>query len=254
MKKILLIVTISAAIFSCSKVKKGEFLISGTAKGYADGKTVVLEKQDEMMGLVPVDTVKIKDGKFEMTGKITEPAIYTLQVEDAQGKVAVIVENEAINVEINKDSIQNSKVSGSYNNEEFMKFNEEMKVSQKKVQKEMEAFQNANMAAMEAAQKSQDTAAINKLRKDFGKIQEKISSKYITYAESHPKSYISVLIVEGMFKQPGLDFEKAKKMYNSLDQKLKDTKPGKAAKLAIDNFGKPQAPVAPVAGPAPAAQ
>jgi Domain of unknown function (DUF4369) len=253
MKKIVLIVTISAAIFSCSKVKKGEFLITGTAKGYADGKTVVLEKQDEMMGLVPVDTVKIKDGKFEIKGKITEPAIYTIQLQDAQGKIPVIVENEAIMVTVDKDSIQKSKVSGSYNNDEFTKFNQEMQIAQKKAQKEMTAYQTANMAAMEAAQKSQDTAAVNKLRKEFGKIQEQVTSKYLEYAESHPKSYISALIIEGMFKQPGLDFEKAKKMYNNLDKSLKDTKSGKATKLAIDNYGKPQTPPAPAAGPQPAA-
>jgi Domain of unknown function (DUF4369) len=248
MKKIVLLITISAAIFSCSKVKKGEFLITGTAKGYADGKTVVLEKQDEMMGLVPVDTVKIKDGKFEMKGKISEPTIYTIQLQDAQGKIPVIVENEAITVVVDKDSIQKSKVSGSYNNDEFMKFNEEMKTVQKKAQKEMTAYQTANMAAMEAAQKSQDTVAVNKLRKEFGKIQEQVTSKYLVYAETHPKSFISALIIEGMFKQPGLDFERAKKMYNNLEQSLKDTKSGKATKLAIDNYGKPQAaPTAPAA-------
>jgi Domain of unknown function (DUF4369) len=253
MKKILLLLSVSVALFSCSKVAKGEFLISGTAKGIENGKTVVLEKQDEMgMNMVPVDTVKIKDGKFEIKGKFTEPAIYTLQIEKAQGKIPVIIENAEISVIVDKDSIQKSKVSGSYSNDEFSKFNDEMKVVQKKVQKDLMAFQTTNMQAMNDAQKNKDTVVINKLMKDYGKIQETVTAKYATYAEGHPKSFISVLIVDGMFKQPKFDFEKAKKIYESLEADLKATKPGKAIKTAIDNYKKPQANVAPSPAPQPA--
>ncbi|GEM54496.1 thiol:disulfide interchange protein [Flavobacterium branchiophilum NBRC 15030 = ATCC 35035] len=251
MKKILLLATISVAIFSCSKVKKGEFLITGEAKGVADGTSIVLEKQDEAgMSLVPVDTAKVKDGKFELSGKFTELSIYTIQLDKAQGKVPVIIENEEIKVTIDKDSIQKSKVSGTYNNDEFTKFNEEMKTVGKKVQKEMMDFQTKNMQAMTDAQKNKDTVVINKLMKEYGKIQESLTNEYLTYAESHPKSFISVLIVEGMFKQPGLDFEKGKKIYNSLTEELKNTKSGKIIKTAIDNYKAPQA-AAPQVGPQP---
>ena len=254
MKKIVLVLAASTALFSCSKVGKNEFLITGTAKGIANGKTVVLEKQDEMaMKMVPVDTVKIQNGKFEIKGKITEPAIYTLQVEKAQGKIPVIVENGEIKVVVDKDSIQNSKISGTYSNDEFFKFNKDLKIIQKKVQKEMMDFQTKNMQIMNDAQKNKDTASVNKLVKEYSKIQDKITSKYVAYAESHPKSYISILIVDGMFKQPNLDFEKAKKIFNSLDKSLQDTKTGKEIKKNITNYKKNAlAPAAPAPSAAPA--
>lgn len=254
MKKIFLLLTASLTILSCNKVAKGEFLITGTAKGLENGKTVVLEKQDEMgMNMIPMDTVTIKDGKFEIKGKISEPAIYTLQIDKAQGKIPVILENAEITVVVDKDSIQKSKVSGTYSNDEFTKFNEDMKVVQKKVQKEMMDFQTKNMPAMTAAQTAKDTATINKLMKDYGKIQESVSSKLETYAESHPKSFISVLIVDGIFKNPNIDFEKAKKIYNNLEADLKNTKSGKAIKTAIDNYKKPVTNVMPQPAPAPEA-
>ncbi len=263
MKRIVLFLAVATTIVSCSKVGKNEYIISGTAKGIANGQTVVLEKQDESgMNLVPVDTVKVKDGKFEIKGKVLEPGLYTLQVEKAQGKIPVILETGEIKIIVDKDSIQKSKISGTYSNDEFYKFNENMKVTSKKVQKDLMAFQTANMAAMKTAQDAKDTVVINKLMKDYNKIQESVTGKYTTYAESHGKSFISLLIVDGMLKQPKVEIEKIKKMYANLDKDLQITKIGKGIKTGIDNFGKapatpamPQMPEqAPVAADAPTAK
>ncbi|MBC7642140.1 MAG: DUF4369 domain-containing protein, partial [Flavobacterium sp.] len=106
MKKIFLFLATATFIVSCNKVEKNHYIISGIAKGVANGQTIVLEKQDEMgMNLVPVDTVKVKDGKFEIKGKITEPGLYTLQLEKAQGKIPVILETGEIKIVVDKDSI-----------------------------------------------------------------------------------------------------------------------------------------------------
>jgi hypothetical protein len=67
------------------------------------------------------------------------------------------------------------------------------------------------MQAMNAAQQAKDTAVINKLMKGYSEIQAEVGAatktKYTTYAESHPKSYISVLIVQGML-YPSADIKK----------------------------------------------
>ena len=196
MKKIILLLSATVVLVACSKVGKGEYLISGTAKGIENGKTVILETQDET-GVVAKDTVKVENGKFEMKGKITEPAFYTIKLEGAQAPIPFILENgEEVTIEINKDSIQKSKVSGTYNNDEYVKFNEELT----KVQKKLVDFQTKNTPAMQAAQQAKDTATINKLMQEFGKIQQEVGiaskAKYLTYAETHPKSFISVLILK----------------------------------------------------------
>jgi hypothetical protein len=111
-------------------------------------------------------------------------------------KIPFILENGEITIAIDKDSIQKSKVSGTYSNDEYV--NEEIKV----VQKKLMDFQNQNMQAMNAAQQAKDTAVITNLMKGYSDIQAEVGAatktKYTTYAESHPKSYISVLIVQGM--------------------------------------------------------
>lgn len=242
MKKIILLLSASVVLFSCNKVKDGEYLITGTAKGIENGKTIILETQDANgMGLIAVDTVKVENGKFEIKGKVTEPAFHTIQLEAANGKIPFILETGEIIIEIDKDSIQKSKISGTYNNDEYVKFNEEIKVIQKKVMD----FQKQNMQAMNTAQQTQDTAVINKLMKEYSKIQEEVGTaakaKYTTYAETHPKSFISALIVQSMVSDPSMDVKKSESLYNSLDESLKNTKPGKAIKTRLAEIKNPAA-------------
>ena len=193
------------------------------------------------MGLLAKDTVKVENGKFEMKGKITEPAFYTIQLEGAQAKIPFILENGEVTIAINKDSIQKSKVSGTYNNDEYVTFNEQIN----KVQKKLMDFQNKNMQTMNAAQQSKDTVVINGLMKEYSKIQKDVEveskAKYVTYAESHPKSYISALIIQGMLNDPTADVAKSEKLYNSLEESLKNTKPGKAIKTKLAELKAPTA-------------
>ena len=242
MKKIILLLSAAVVLISCNKVGKDEYIISGTATGIENGKTIILETQDENgMGLLAKDTVKVENGKFEMKGKITEPAFYTIQLEGAQAKIPFILENGEVTIAINKDSIQKSKVSGTYNNDEYVTFNEEIT----KVQKKLMDFQNKNMEAMNTAQQTKDTVVINGLMKEFSKIQEEVGvaskAKYISYAETHPKSFISALIVQGMLNDPTADVSKSEKLYNGLDESLKNTKPGKAIKTKLAEMKTPAA-------------
>ena len=70
MKKIILLLSASVVLFSCNKTS---YTISGTAKGIENGKTIILESQDDKLGVIAIDTVKVEDGKFEIEGKATEP-------------------------------------------------------------------------------------------------------------------------------------------------------------------------------------
>jgi hypothetical protein len=233
MKKIILLLSATVVLVACSKAGKGEYVISGTAKGIENGKTVILETQDET-GIVAKDTVKVENGKFEMKGKITETAFYSIKLEGAQAPIPFILEEgEEVTIEINKDSIQKSKVSGTYNNDEYVKFTEELN----KIQKKLVDFQTKNTPAMQAAQQAKDTATINKLMQEFGKIQQEVGiaskAKYLTYAETHPKSFISVLILQGVLNDPSTDIKKAEAMFNKLEETLQNTKPGKAIKEAL---------------------
>ncbi|WP_099708340.1 DUF4369 domain-containing protein [Flavobacterium sp. 9] len=234
MKKILFLLTASVAIMSCSKVKDGEYLITGTAKGIENGKTIILQGQDPTTKMtVALDTVKVENGKFEIKGKVAEPAFHALIVQGVNQPFPFILETGEIAVAIDKDSIHKSKVSGTYNNEEYTKFTEELN----KTQKGLVDFQKKNTQKMQAAQQAQDTATINGLMKQYMELQTEVQAnskkKYTSYAEGHPKSFITALILQSMLADPTADVKKIETIYNGLDESLKNTTPGKEIKTKI---------------------
>ena len=227
MKKIVL-VALSAFVLSCNGLAGDGFKISGEIKGMADGTSVFLEKQDPKTGVVAVDTVKVLKGSFTFEGKAAEPEIHSVRFDKTQGGFMVVVEPGNIKAVVNKDSIQMAKVTGTSNNDEIVKYNVEMM----KIQKKAMAFQEKNAAQIQAAQQSSDTVFLNKLGKEFKKFQDEFVASNAKYVDANPKSFITVLLIEGMFQQ-NPDFAKIQKYYDALSTEMKNTKPGKSIKTKL---------------------
>ncbi|MDI1256599.1 MAG: TlpA disulfide reductase family protein [Flavobacterium sp.] len=238
MKKVLLLLA-AVAIVSCNKAGDNEYIITGTVKGIEAGKVAILQKQDPLtMQIVPLDTVKIEDGKFSFKGSAKEPEITFVDIAGKPEKVLFILENGDLEMVINKDSIGNTKTTGTYNNEELNSFKATSQAFQKKVEK----FKNDNMAKMNQAQQTKDTVTANGLMKQYRTLQEEFSKKSEDYVATHPKAFISVLLMKGMFQNP--DLTKIKKLYDGLDKSIKDTKPGKDLKKRLDELQKMATPAA----------
>src|SRR6218665_1605966 len=233
MKKIILLAAVAVGLYSCNKLGEGEYEITGTVNGMKTG-LVYLEKQSAMgMGSSAIDTVKIVDGKFEIKGKTNEPEIHLIQIDKVPGKVPFILEGGEITMTVDKDSLYKSKLGGTYSNEEFTEFNQESY----KIQKKAIDFRNKNTALMTEAQQKNDTVTMNRLGKEFGAIQTSIQKNLndytFKYPKTHPKSFISVLIAQMMMGYPEYEKE-VPAIYKSLDESLKNTKPGKAIKANLD--------------------
>lgn len=226
MKKIFLLLSVSTLFFACNS--KDSYSLTGTVKGMQNGK-IILEKQDEAEA-VAVDTAIIENGKFKFEGKIAEPAIYSLMLDGLQGRSFVILENGEINIEINKDSMHLNKVSGTYNNEQLTEYN----AIGMNIQKKLKKFETVNGEKMMMAQQNKDTATIEGLRTEYGKIQSEMEKSTLKYVEEHPKSYISLLLVEGMLSNPTLDATKTKSLFNGLDSSLKNSVKGKKVATSME--------------------
>jgi peroxiredoxin len=233
-----LVLTAAAVVFSCNKAGENEYIITGTIKGIADGKKVFLEVQDDMTGAFKaLDTVKVEGGKFTIKGSAKGADINLIQIESVNGKIPFILENGDIEMDINKDSLNLVKVTGTYNNDELTAYRE----LGTKIQKDIMKFQKDNMVKMNQAQQKKDTVTINNLRKAYFKFQEDFAKQSEEYVKTHPKSFISLLIIESLFQQM-VDPAKITTYFNGLDKELKANKHGKKIKSQLDLLNKPAAP------------
>jgi len=222
MKKIIVFLLITATLISCSKVGENEFIVNGKIAGVPDGKIVTLERFDDTRGAMTVDTVKLKDGKFSFKGKILEPEMHSIRVETVPSSSFIIIENNEIDIEINKDSILKNKVTGSYNNEQLCVFNKKSLDNEKK----KKDFNTKYQAKFLAAQQNKDTASMKKIGLAYESLEKEFSTGVEEYISSNPKSLISSLLIKSLFNKFDLDVKKIERLYNGLDKSIQKNKVG----------------------------
>jgi peroxiredoxin len=231
MKKITLFVATATLLFSCNNLKDNEFLITGTAEGVENGKKVFIETQTET-GFIAKDTAVIENGKFELKGITEEIDLGFVRIEDENINLPLILEEGKITVNIKTDSIQNSSIGGTDNNEKFQSFNEESKVIAIKKGK----FEKANIERITAAKKANDTTTVNQIMKEYSVFQEDMNKVSVNFIKKNPDAYLSVLLLENFLMRQNLPMDEIKGFFNKLDKSLLNTKSAKNIKKMLDTM------------------
>ncbi|MFY7664574.1 redoxin domain-containing protein [Flavobacterium sp.] len=224
-KKVIFGLLAAVSIVACSKVGENEFIITGEAKGVKDSTNVVLQKQDST-GIVSVDTVKVIDGKFKIEGQVKEPYLHFIAINGIQGGVPLILESGEINVKVDKDSVQNSTVGGTKNNDYLTDYSNKSK----EINKKMMAFQKANMEKFNQARATNDTVTMNDLMKKNNQFGEQLKNMSFEHIDKNKDSFLSVYFINQFINQPDADLAKLEKQFNALTDDLKKTSVGKKIK------------------------
>lgn len=235
MKKVLLFLSAAALFAACSNLKENEFEVEGSIDKSLDGKNVILQKQGGMFGIVPVDTVKIENGKFMFKGKAEAPEFHFVSVEGLQNVgINFVLEHGSIELKIDKDSIQKSERGGTYNNDVLHDFMTETF----KIQADKQKFEKNNMTAYQTAQGKNDTVTMNKLMKQHRGFDDKLNNYSESFIKENPKAYITVLLLKQQAVSGRKTYAELKKTYEGLDEDLKKLKEGKQLLEAIENMKK----------------
>ena len=232
MKKIIVFLVFAATLIACSNVGKNEFILNGSVEGVPDGKVVVLERYDDSLGAIAVDTAKVKGGKFTFKGKTLEPEMHSLKIETVQNNSFVIIENGEIDLEIVKDSTFKNKISGTYNNDQLYDFNQ-MGIANEKKKKE---FGKKFQAKFLVAQNQKDTATMKKIQVDYETLEKGIKNDTEEYIKSHPKAFISGLLVKSLFGEFEPNITKIETLFKGLDKTVQDSKTGKSILKNLKDF------------------
>lgn len=261
MKKILLVLAASAFVVSCNNLADNEFQIEGKVDPSLNGKSVYLEKTGGYTGYIPVDTVKIEDGKFIFKDTVSEPSFHFISIEGKpMDKLNIVLEPGKLDIEVDKDTLFKSKLSGTYNNEKLYAYSLDAIKIRKGQQKKDAAFREKYKAEIASAMVSKDTAVFNRLNKLYMAENKGATDTSIKFVKENPKAFISIYILRDLISKKGVTIEEGKTMFASLDADVKKTKvakdleamikeveaPASAAQPTTDNAG------AAVGKPAPA--
>lgn len=231
MKKLLCVAVAATFLISCSKNKPEGYHISGTID-LADATEVFIEIP-QGNDLVTIDTAVVTNGNFELKGKAEEIAVAYLQAQGIKGKIPFILENQTMNAVIYKDSLNASKVTGSYNNDEFVRFNKEFTEAQRGVHRKVQEFEERNKETIMKAKESNNAEVMDELSKQHRAIRNETTVFMQDYASDNPKSYVSLLLISRMVNSPEIDFQKLKSSFEALHKDLKLTKLGQEAEEKI---------------------
>ncbi len=227
MKKILLLAVTTIAFIACNKIKENEFLISGTAEGFEDGQKVFLQVQGENE-MMAKDTVEVKNGKFEIKGAFEslEIAIVTLE---GNNPIPFIMENGNITIKVNKDTIQNSTVGGTPENDLFQDYSSKTKVIYKKITD----FQSSKQQEFMSAQAANDTATMNGLMNQLKTMQDELVVLAKDVIAKNDDKYLSALLLENNLATQTITAEEAKTYFEKFTDKIKQTRAGKSIEKIV---------------------
>ncbi len=186
MKYIIWIITVVCMLQAC-KEHTG-YTIRGELAD-ADGQKVVLEKVSESGEPVGMDSCVVKKGKFEMKGKVEYPEYCLLYVGD-NGPVLVFVENSVIDIAIDAKNIQNSKVTGSKENDLFTGYNNGMIEFEKEAKKVNDDYLSMKLSGETDVEKE----------KGYLAQMEQIRQRRIDYVKQfvteHPNTIVAALVID----------------------------------------------------------
>ena len=218
---------------SCNNLKDNEFLITGTAKGIENGKKVFVEIQDEN-GFTSKDTGVVENGKFELKGITNEIDLGFIRIENEDISLPLILENGKITIDIKTDTVQNSIIGGTKNNEKFQTFNDDSKKIARKIGK----FKELNINRIREAKKTKDTATINMIMKEYDSFQDEMNKVSIKFIKNNPDCYLSVLLLENFLMRDYIPIDEFKEYFSKIDKSLLNTKSAKNIKTALGTLEK----------------
>lgn len=117
MKKISILLLLAVFISACSQQKKSnEFTITGNVPADITGKVYLQEYKNRKY--IDLDSTKIADGKFTITGNVSEPAVYIITPSQKSKRAQVFLDNNPLNIDLTSDW-EIAKIEGSENAETF---------------------------------------------------------------------------------------------------------------------------------------
>lgn len=198
------------------------FVINGAMEDVKDGSIICLTDYNN-----PTDTVSmatVSNGKFKLTGKLTEPGLYSISFSSSQKKGLLFLDNSNVSINGNTNEIQKLKVEGSASNRDFQEFQNAFDPLFNKLN---QVEERAKMVGINDSLQNQRSKTMQDIQGTVDKfLKEKKGSAVTPF----------VVLVTAQFAE---DVQVIETRYTGLKKELQESFYGKYLKTVIEanNFG-----------------
>lgn len=204
-----------ATLISCNSGPG--YTLSGTVENAAEGQQVYLAELNQNNNQTTiVDTLEIVNGKFEgHYPSKNEPTVSFLTLEGVRGNVLFIAQDEPISMEVKKDSLFASKVSGGTHNQILYEYLGEVLQTNEKIgalrQEMMQAYSN------------HDSLGLADLEMRQQEIIDQDKEVKREVVGDNPNSIVSVLVLQDMVNSKTFNSNELIEFYNGLSEEVRNT-------------------------------
>lgn len=246
MKHLFGILMICAVLFSCGtkEEKRTTYLVNGTAPGVYNGIRVYLKSAGENGREVIRDTAIVMNEKFTFEGVALKPELWYISGNSIKGDLPFVIENEVININLDKDIVQNSVVTGTESNLIYRKYLDDSKIlSDKRRTVGQELLQ-------ERRNETPDQNKIAELTDQLELIKVEAANFPYDFMKENNSSIFSLTLIQGMLKSKNHNLEQLEYAFDNLNKDIKNSAFGQrvlddlnakkeiAKKLEATNIGK----------------
>ena len=203
-----------------SKNSDKTYTINVQADGVYDGIRAYLNRNEDGKNITATDTAIAHNGSFLFKGDFEAHEMRSLSIDGIRGQAFFVLESGETNIVAYKDSIQQSKISGGYNNEVFNAYKSgyaEIVAEMRRLQGEFSSVKD-NPEALKALQQRNNT------------LREQMKNYGFTFLKEYPNSDFSLMLLELVTAQQSFDVAAAKEILSLMSEDLRN-KPSNSIKL-----------------------
>jgi peroxiredoxin len=224
--KYIFLIGLFLSLMGCQDEHDG-YAIKGNVNDLETGKMIYISQIDAASQPQIIDSVATEDGKFSLDlPNVDSPKLSFLSIPGLEGNVMFISENETIEFEIYKDSLQSSRVTGGRENEVFSEYLDHLKGLNQQMMK-------LRMTLSQQLSSTRDSATIMNLQKEEEAMRLKDMEFKKNMIRNNPDVLASVLAVTDMLSM-GAPASEVREYYEMLSPELKQTSFGTNLKTALD--------------------
>ena len=226
MKRIFAIV-ILGLFLACDTAPKDSFTIQVNAPNVYNGIHAHLKGLNEKGRLFIKDSAIVFNETFVINGKRDEPSLEYLFIDGCNGYLPIIIENAEIKVDINKDSLITSIISGTKNNEAYQDYYFTEKKLTDSYKKLTSKFKQATL------DNSPDKEDIYKR---LTQTKYQIEHLAYNYIKKHQNTFLALILLYDNVLNNKIELDEARSIFENFSEELKNSTYGKKITEKFDTL------------------